>query len=177
MVDWVRTVYTERILGEWNCVLGPNSRNHTYVSTMLAEKLLAGCAVLLLLSTMARSCGTKCYPPLGVSGEAPSASAENMTILFARCHTACVDKVRFCYALWCIYFDFMCVFVCVCVYACMYIYIYTHTYNFNTRICIRMTSMPWKIKFFPTFYTHTFTHLDCPWFILFPNVNSFMQTD
>ena len=75
-------------------VLGPNSRNHSYVSTMLAEKLL-GCAVLLLLSTMAQSCGTKCYPPLGVSGEARSASAENVTILFARCHTACVDKVRF----------------------------------------------------------------------------------
>jgi len=134
---------------------------------MLAEKLL-GCAILLLLSTMARSCGTNCYPPLRVSDEAPSTSAENR-IIFARCHTACVDKVRFCYAFLVMHKNallwlYVCVFlyVCVCVCVCLYC----------MCICIRMTSMPCTInlvylrEFFLCFCTHTFTHLDYPWFIL-----------
>ena len=75
-------------------------------------------------------------------------------------------RFAFCYALWCIYFDSMCVCVCVCVCVCLYVYIYTHT---TYKHMHKNDKYAMQNEFFPTFCTHTFTHLDCPWFIFFPN--------
>lgn len=60
---------------------------------MMLPKKLFRCAIFLLLSAMARSCGTSCYHSLGAANEAPPTSARTVTT-FARCHAACVDKVR-----------------------------------------------------------------------------------